>query len=260
MIRWLLNSFTTWVLAFIVVGGFALLAGVSQRAVHRFLPKLVVTPDNDLPSRLISVLMGMFGLMLAFVVVSQYQDLKESELNVRAEANHLEQLHVDTQVFDEEMTDRMEVLIGHYLHSLVEREWDLMRDGRSSAQASDDLSDIDTQMQSYEPKGATQSVYYGNAVGELDAIRDLRRSRLEEAGEELPLELQLVIMCGALLLVFFLGCFGSDRAWSHTLMVMAVSALAGFNLLLLITLDHPFSGEISVSNHVFMQGELSELF
>lgn len=260
MIRWLLNTFPTWALALMVVGGCSILAGVVQRIVHRVLPQFVVTAENDLPSRLIGVLMGMFGLMLAFVVVSQYQDLKESELGVRAEANHLEQLHVDTQVFDPAVRDRIEVLIGHYLHSIVEIEWNLMRDGRGSAQASDDLADIDTAMQSYEPKTHAQSVYYGNAVGELDQIREQRRHRLEEAAEELPLELLLVIVTGALLLIFFLGCFGSTRSWVHTFMVMAVAALVGFNLLLLITLDHPFSGEINVSNHVFEQGDLGRLF
>jgi hypothetical protein len=243
-----------------IVGGSAAIAAGLHRFVHARLPALVVTSDDDLPNKLIGVLTGMFGLMLAFVVVSQYQDLKEAEFNVRSEANHLEQLHIDAKTFDPEVKEEVELLIGRYLHILVEVEWDLMRDGRGTEQASLVLSEIDDVIQAFEPETNAQNAFYTNAVAELDEIRELRRHRLEEAAEELPAELFLVIVFGAMLLIFFLGCFGAAGSWAHTVMVMAVAALVGFNLLLLITLDHPFSGEISVSSHVFEQGDLASLF
>jgi hypothetical protein len=36
-------------------------------------------------------------------------------------------------------------------------------------------------------------------------------------------------------------------------MVMLVAGLVGFNLLLVVLLDHPFSGEVSGSSHAFTE-------
>ena len=42
-------------------------------------------------------------------------------------------------------------------------------------------------------------------------------------------------------------------------MVVAVAVITSFNLLIVAALDHPFSGDISVSNEVFNLGRLKLL-
>ena len=75
MNRWLLNTFTTWELGFIVVGGFILFAVVGLVVFERLAPDLRQGEVNDVTGVILGVLAAIYGIVLAFVIVSLYDDL-----------------------------------------------------------------------------------------------------------------------------------------------------------------------------------------
>jgi hypothetical protein len=56
--------------------------------------------------------------------------------------------------------------------------------------------------------------------------------------------------------MFFIGV-RSTRV--QMAMILSLALLIGFNLLLVILLDHPFSGDVGVSDHPFREGELERV-
>lgn len=68
-----------------------------------------------------------------------------------------------------------------------------------------------------------------------------------------------MLIVGAVMLVSSLYLLGSSNRRTHTIMVVAVAVLTSFNLLIVVALDHPFSGDISVSNGPFAQEQLKLL-
>ena len=100
----------------------------------------------------------------------------------------------------------------------------------------------------------------GDGVAVVRHAGDSTKDRLEHAEQSMPLEFQILIVGGALLVVAFLSFFGSANARVQTMMVSAVAALIGFNLLIVLVLDHPFSGDVTISDQPFREGALAVLF
>jgi low temperature requirement protein LtrA len=91
----------------------------------------------------------------------------------------------------------------------------------------------------------------------VNDVTGARRERLNDNEESLPLTFEILLVGGAVLLLLFTFFFSVRDARVHAAMVMAVAALLGFNLMLALVLDFPFSGQVVVSNHPFTQGGLA---
>ncbi|MEA2452923.1 MAG: hypothetical protein QOG04_1633 [Actinomycetota bacterium] len=244
-------------LGIFIVGGFALFGALGHQLVQRKLGGHA-GGHNELAGRLIGVLIGMYGIMLAFIIVSLYQEFNATEANVRTEATELSQLLRDSKAFPTDVQDDLHGVIGDYIRTVIDEEWDLMADGRFSQRAWDDVQDLYVIYQSYSPEGAPANAFYDESVTKLNDLVGARRERLEHAERSLPRELLVLLLAGAFFVVAFMSFFGSSTSWVQTAMVGAVGALVGFNMLLVVTLDHPFSGDVTVSNHVFTEGALAE--
>ena len=71
--------------------------------------------------------------------------------------------------------------------------------------------------------------------------------------------LQLFIYVGALVVIGVSFLMGLESARAQLTMVTVLGAILGFALLLVILLDYPFSGDVSVPNVYFTKGELSQV-
>jgi hypothetical protein len=255
MIRWLLNTIPTWALVVLVVGGFMTVAGFGLLFVRRRWPHFIAGEHNDVAGVLLGIVGATYGIMLAFVIVAVYQDFSDAEANVRGEATSLAQVYRDTRGMP--IADAMAEPIGQYVHHVVDEEWQLMADGQLSATAGSDIDAMFRILQGYEPQTQSQSSFFDAAIGDINQLVAARRSRLFDAREELPVMLQLLVVGGAVLVVAFTWLFGMRRLTAQLLMVVGVGALIGFSVLIALMIDHPFSGDFSISSAPFREGALA---
>lgn len=258
MIRWLLNNFTTWQLMILIVGGCSTLAAGGQWLVARRFPELRGGEHNQLGGTMMMVLVGMYGIVLAFVIFALYTDFSSAEANVHDEATELAQLHRDSKVFPTAVHEEIGATIASYIHTLDD-EWVAMKSGEDNPESWAEVDELYAEYQAFEPKGASEQAFYSEAVGRLNDFVKARRERIEDAEHSLPGELMMLIFVGAGLVISFMWFLGTHRVGVQTIMVAGVGALVGFNLLLIVVLDYPFAGEVSVSHHVFHEGSLEEL-
>lgn len=62
-----------------------------------------------------------------------------------------------------------------------------------------------------------------------------------------------------MLTLAFTIVFGVRNRRVHTVMVASYAALLGFSMLLVVVLDHPYSGDVRVSSAPFFDGALGDL-
>jgi Protein of unknown function (DUF4239) len=248
--RWLLNTFPTWALVPIVIGPFILFAAVGLYVVRRRWVHLA-REQNDAAGVLIGLVAAVYGIVLAFVIVVLYQDYQDAGSTVRQEATVIEQVDRDARVFPPALQREIASRLDAYTRRVITPEWELMRDGRLSPEAWREIDGLYATFQRYRPATETESAFYGEAVGKLNEIVAARRERVRFAEETLPGALQVLIFGGALVLIAFVLFIAPGPLQMS--MVIAVAALVGFNLLLVVLLDHPFSGDLSVSNHAFTE-------
>jgi hypothetical protein len=255
MIRFLLNNFSTPVLALFVIGGFVIVAAVGLAIVRTRWPHFIAGEHNDVAGILLQVVGAMYGILLAFVIVSVYQSFSDTESNVREEATALSQIHRDVQHMS--IAGDIDSAINDYVHTVVNVEWPLMAEAKLADRGWVDVDAMFTVLQSYEPQTNSQSSFYDAAIGDLNDIVATRRARLFDAQEEIPDVLQWLLFVGALGLIAFTWLFGMKRFRTQLLMVLGVAILLSASLLIAMLLDHPFSGDLTVSYQPFQEGSLA---
>jgi hypothetical protein len=258
--RTLLNSLPTWLLAVVVVGGAVVLSVAGLVLVRRRFPDLDRHGINDVTGVVIGVLAAVFGIILGFVTVSLYETFTDTTATVQKEATELIQLYEDTRSFAPAPAAAMKGEIRSYVAAVRFREWKRMTEGRGDASVgSKHVSDLYRVLRDYEPDTAARTAFYTDAVARLNDVVDARRARLSYAAEELPGPFWVMLIAGTVMLIASLYLLGSSNRRLHTIMVVAVAVLTSFNLMIVVALDHPFSGDISVSNDPFAQEQLKLL-
>lgn len=258
MNRYLLNTFTTLELGLIIVGGFGLLSLIGLLITRRLAPSLRESGgENEIAGVILGVLAAIYGIVLAFVIVSLFEDFKKTQGDVRTEASALSKVYRDSQAFSPQEAKRVKTAVGDYIYDVVHEEWPAMSHGHESDRAWADLAALYTTLRTYEPVTTSQQVFYSETVARINDVTGARRERLNDNEESLPLTFEILLVGGAILLLGFTFLFGMRSARLHATMVVSVGILLGFNLLLALVLDYPFSGQVVVSNSSFTTGGLS---
>jgi hypothetical protein len=255
---WLLNNVSTAGIVILVVGGLMAFAGFGLITVRKRWPDLEVGEHNDVAGVLLGLVGAIYGIMLAFVVVSVYSTFMEAERTVRAEASEIAEVYADTRGLP--IAAAIEAGVDAYVHDVVEDEWPLLAIGESSAKVDQDLEGLFATLQAFEPTTQAQTSFYEATIDDLNAVIEARRDKIFAAGQEVPVILQLLLYGGAILLVSFTWLFGMRRFRTQLLMVMGVAGLVGFSLVVVLAIDHPFAGDVVVSSEPFRQGILARFW
>jgi hypothetical protein len=257
--RWLLNTFPSWLLAILVVGGVVALAAAAQYAVRRRWPETADGEHNDVAGVVLGLIGAVYGIVLAFVIVALYEQFQDANANVRQEATEVSQIYRASRALPPPVVEEIRRELVAYVRTVVGPEWELMAEGKFSRRAWDDVDELYATFQAYEPQTERQAAFYGEAVSKLDELVAARRERLHFAEESLPSAFQILIVGGAVILVGFMYLIGVARLRVQMTMTVAIAALIAFNLLLIVLLDHPFSGDVGVSDRPFHEGALAQL-
>ncbi|MEU6880426.1 DUF4239 domain-containing protein [Streptomyces sp. NPDC046712] len=259
MSLWLLNHFSTFTLAVITVGGTVALAVTGSLLLRRRHPSLAEGEHNDMVGVTLGMFGAIYGIILAFVIVTLWTQLESTQTIVATEATDMALIARDAAAFPAPVRARVDGALSEYVHAVVEDQWPRMRAGRPSYGATaGKLQTVYDVLQAYEPKTVREKVFYEEAVHHLDDVASQRRARLTMAEQELPPLLQVLAFGGAIVLIPLTFLYGMRRLRIQLLFVASVAALIGFSLLLVFVLDRPFAGELSVSPAPYREGALEK--
>jgi hypothetical protein len=114
------------------------------------------------------------------------------------------------------------------------------------------LAHLSTQLAQLDPKTLGQTA---NKAEMLRAVNDLikaRRSRILAAGEHLPEVVWQILLVAGGVAVAYTYMFGAHSFRIHMAIVGLISATISLVFTLIIALDYPFRGDVSVSDEAFV--------
>jgi hypothetical protein len=256
MSRWLLNSLPTWALALSCVVVPTVLTLLAALAMRRHAAPAAEGRYASAGESLLTQAIVLYGLVLAFIIVSQYEDVSSARDGVQVEALNLEDLYRMSTALPEPARTELGQAIRSYDAHVVYDEWPDLAVGRSDPAAAADLLEMYRVLQ--RPglaSGATQ-VTADHALDYLHAVHEARHRRLDTAADSLPGVLAVFLVLGALGVMaasLLLGVNG------HRLITpLGLAALLGFTLFLSLTLNHPFSGDGAIPSTHFQEGTLAQ--
>ncbi|MFB7865037.1 MULTISPECIES: DUF4239 domain-containing protein [unclassified Streptomyces] len=258
MLLWLLNNVSTFTLTVVTVGGTVLLAVLGSVLFRRRYPSLAEGEHNDMVGVTLGMFGAIYGIILAFVIVTLWTQLDSTQTIVATEATDAALIARDAAAFPPPVRARVDEALSGYVHTVVEDQWPRMRAGAPDyGTTGGKLQAVYDALQTYEPKSTREEVFYESAVGHLNDVAAQRRARLTMAEQQLPPLLQVLAFGGALVLIPLTFLYGMRRMRIQLLFVSSVAALIGFSLLLVFVLDRPFAGDLSVSPTPYKEGALA---
>jgi hypothetical protein len=220
---------------------------VVQRLVSSELRK----QHNEVAGFIYAVVGIVYAVLLALVVIAVWEDYEAARDTTDREANELAEIFWLAHLYPEPEGRRIQELARSYARVVVEEEWPLMADGRSSPRAWALVDEMRAALGEFEPRTQAGQVLYQEGLNRIHDLADARRMRLVEADEGIPAILWVVLGVGGMVTVGFTYLFGLENTWAHGLIVAGLAGLIALVLFTIGALDYPFSGGARIGTGAF---------
>jgi hypothetical protein len=255
-VRTLVSDVPVWGLVPIFVGGAMLISVGGFLLTRRLDFRSPSTGADTYVSAFGTRASTLFGILLVFVIVSEYGSFQGTTKTVRTEATNLAEIIRNTQSFPDAPQARIREAVAAYGDEVVHNEWPLMEEGKQSDIASARLDDIQRAIASFEPSTEADKAFYGAAVSNFDLLVNARRDRVDSAKEDIPSPLLALLFAGAAVFIATMFVFSAARDSLLLSLILVLAALVGAGLFATVVLDYPFSGSLAVSPDAFFEGAL----
>jgi uncharacterized membrane protein YraQ (UPF0718 family) len=235
----------------LVVAVFVLIAVVGLTLVQRIVPSQLRQQHNDVAGFIYAVLGVIYAVLIALVVIAVWEDYAVARDTVEREASELDDVFRLAHPLPDPEGRQLQELARSYAQVVVDEEWALMAQGRTSPQAWDLLDEMTLVFENVEVRTKAEQMLYGEGLDRINELTDARNARLVEADEGIPTVLWGVLIVGGILVVGFTYLFGMDNTFVHKLMVAVLALIISFVLFTIGVLEYPFSGDVRVSPEPF---------
>lgn len=237
----------TWLLGLAIVGASVLVAHVGLRLVRRAVPLPVHETQHEVGGFIIGVMGAIYAVLLAFVVVTMWDQFGEAKLAVEREANQLNDLARMSQGLDAQTQRRTLEGLQSYARAVVDEEWETMSRGRQGQRTQAAVDDLWRIYMSIEPQAGREALLYAESLDRLNELSDSRRVRIFISKDDMPALIRVLLWGGGLIVLAFTYFFGVKSVRAQGLMTAALAGEIAFILFLVVALDNPFHGSLRVS-------------
>jgi len=211
--------------------------------------------DTETVGLTYAIVATVYAVLIALIVVDVFEAFSKSDEIATAEANKLSNLMLDASGLPPDMATETRSDINKYIDVVVKSEWPSQQAGKLDSAVFMPgwklLAHMDNELAVYEPKTMGQSVDKAEMLRALNELIKSRRSRILAAGEHLPDVVWVILIIGGVISVVYTYLFGARTFPIHVAITGLIAATIALCFVLIITLDYPFRGEVSVSSAAF---------
>ncbi|MEO8211175.1 MAG: hypothetical protein ABI840_11505 [bacterium] len=210
--------------------------------------------NHEVGGFLFNALGLIYAVLIAFVVYATWNDYNESAVVCNKEADIIQNLYFDTEGLPIESQAEIKKDILEYLEIIINDDWPLLAVGEPSPKSRLKLielwknyNDIDNIVTD------KQIIFLGESLDKINDITDLRRQRILSSQNHIPAVIWTVILIGAMTSVGFSLFFGTRSLLVQSTMTSLFAMTNAIVILMILALDHPFTGDIKITSDAFQQ-------
>jgi hypothetical protein len=235
-----------WQFGVIFVGGFVALSVGLTLAVRPFVQRRFGDEHNAVFDTGFSAVGTMYAIVAGLLVFGVYSTFDDASKASADEASNLILMFQEAGAFPQPERDQARQAIASYTRSVVEDDWPALAEGKASPKTDQALERMYDMWAPMEP-GPQWSDQYSASVDELNNVLLLRNQRIDDSGAALDPIYWVMLYVGAFLTVLHLALLRMENRTMHLIAVGVTAAMLGMVLFLLIELNEPFRGQISLS-------------
>ena len=248
MIRWL-AGLSGWVLFPLMVAIGAGFTYLFTGLVRRYVPADVRHRAGTTTAVTLQVLATMYAILIAFVIVDEYTQLRSAQSEISAKAAALSTLFENSRAFPTPEGDVVRARTLDYARAFTRVTIPHLGDEASPDPKTDrKLEDLFAAVQGIEPTTQSQKTAYDAMISSLDSVVRSRSNLVGAAKSTVPLTLLVLLFVIALTVMAVAAMLDTQHHRSHVMLLSALALVVWLTLALVVSLDYPFNGIIKVSD------------
>jgi hypothetical protein len=242
-----LTSHSLWISAALVVVLPTILAAFGPSVVRRYMKLEKLVTNNEIAGFKFATIGVLYAVLIAFAIIVVWQKFSDAETNVAAEAAGAATIYRLSQGLDQQSAAAVREGMSNYLTVVINRDWPAMERGGTDQYPSRlALDAIYSTLLSPQPSAPRETAVLPEILRQLDVITLARNGRLLAADGVVPTVIWPVLFGGAIVTIVFTFFFGTKNLRAQTAMTVLLSLLIFSELLIIVTVDYPFTGPIKI--------------
>jgi hypothetical protein len=251
-----LYSQPTWVVALLVIGIWTSISLLGLRVCQGKIDVQTRHRDTETVGLTFAIVAMVYAVLLAIITVNVYEKFAKADAIATAESNRLSNLLLDSSGLPPQMAAEMRSDLDKYIDIVVKSEWPSQQSGKLGAEVFqpgwETLLHASTELAVFEPTTKGQSIDKAEMLHALNDLIKARRGRIIAAGEHLPAVIWKMLLLGGVVSVGYTYLFGARSFGIHMAITGLIAITIGLIFVLIIALDYPFRGAVSVSSDAFV--------
>jgi hypothetical protein len=231
-----------------ILGLSILIALIGMYVVRRSVGVDRLKHHHEVAGFIIGIVGTIYAVLLAFMVVVQWNKYQDASTLVTTEANLLGDISRMAESLPSEERKQVLTELRDYAQLVSEKEWPRLSVGQADEKTTDKINDLwKSYVVEMRPATPQDITLYAESLRRLNDLSDTRRLRINASQDGVPIVLWTLLIGGGVTTVAFTFFFGVTDMRAQFLMVAALTGEIAFILLLLVALDNPFKGDLAVS-------------
>jgi hypothetical protein len=205
---------------------------------------------NDLVTHAYSGFGLLYGLLLGLLSVAVYQNLERIQGHVGLEAANLASIYRTAASYPEPTRGEIQGLLRDYTLYVIHKDWPAQKKGRINPGGANRLSVIERRLAEFEPQTKSEEILQEQGFAVLRDLRQARQARVLGHWVAIPGVLWYVVLVGAVVNMALFWLLDA-RLRVQLLLGGIVSFFLGVVIFLVIAMDRPTRGEVSVSTDAY---------
>ena len=149
------------------------------------------------------------------------------------------------------MADQIRGHVQGYVDKIINVEWPAQQQGDISRAGREDIEQIHKLIMSFVPANGREQVIQGEFLRVLNELYSSRRTRQLAAQNAIPPVIWWIIIIGSIGTISYCYLFNVENRRWHVIMTGMVASSMALVIVLVISLDRPFRGELSITTDAY---------
>jgi hypothetical protein len=212
---------------------------------------------NDLAGFTIAVIGVLYAVLLAFIAIATWESFSRASDIVENESDFAGGIYLDTQGLPQAKGQPIRDAAGRYVSVVINDEWPVQREGKTPNQGWKPLRELNTAIATIQPQNLGEAVIQAELLKAWNELYRTRSSRLSAVQGHVPSVVWWIVFYGAAITTGYTYFFGYQDFAMHMAMTGTLAATLALVVVLIVALDWPFRGQISVTPDPFIMTQQS---
>jgi Protein of unknown function (DUF4239) len=197
----------------------------------------------------VQVIATIYAVLVAFVIVSEYSQLRSANDQVASKAAELSAMTENSRVFPDAETAPLRDAITSYAREVVDHSFpEFARTGVPTDASDRRLQEIFRSLRGVRPDTPEENAAFARTLDELDSVVETRERIVNAGGETVPWPLVALLVVMGITVIVVGNLLDTRHRRSHLLITSSLALVVSLTLALVVSLNFPFDGILPISD------------